>query len=55
MYGCEAWKLTKTEAKKKEAGRFPIKVHEEDFKNKVASDHFPPTNPGEHRNEQNER
>ena len=44
MYGCEACKLTKTE----EAGRFPTQVHEEDFKNKAASDHFPRTNPGEH-------
>lgn len=36
-------------------GRFPIQVHEEDFKNKVASDHLPPANSGEHRSEQNER
>jgi len=53
MYGCEARKLTKTGSK--EAGRFPIQVHEEDFKNKVASDHLPPANSGEHRSEQNER
>jgi len=52
MYGCEAWKLTK---KRSKAGWFPIQVHEEDFKNKVASDHLPPANSGEHRSDQNER
>ena len=33
----------------KEAGRFPIQVHEEDSKNKLASDHLPRTNLEEHR------
>ena len=30
-------------------GWLPIQVHEEDSKNKVASDHLPSTNPGKHR------
>ena len=41
MYGCEDLER--------------IQVHEEDFKNKVASDHLPPTNPGEHSSEKNKR
>ena len=51
MYGCEAWKLTKAEAKKLDA--FQYKMHETDTENKVATDHLTPTNPGDHKSEQN--
>ena len=53
MYGCEAWKLMKTEAKKLDAFQM-IQVHEAHTKNKVAPTHLPPTNTGNHRTEQNE-
>ena len=42
------------ENKSKEAGRFPIQMHETHTENKMATDHLAPTNPGDHRSEQNE-
>ena len=39
---------------RKEAGRFPIQMHETHTENKMATDHLEPTNPGDHRSEQNE-
>jgi len=50
---CEAWKLTKTEAKKLDGSQYKymkrmLRV------TKVASDHLPTTNSGEHRSEQEE-
>jgi len=53
MYGCEAWKLTKTEGKKLDG--FKYKCMKMIQRIKVVSDHFPLTNPGEHRSEQNEQ
>ena len=50
MYGSEAWKLTKTEAKKLDGFQYKCMK-----RNKEASDHLPPTNSGEYRSEQNER
>ena len=55
MYGCETWKLEtwRLENRSKEAGCFPIQVHEAHTKNKVAPNHLPPTNPGNHKNGKN--
>ena len=41
------------ENRSKEAGHFPIQMHETHTENKMATDHLAPTNPGDHRSEQN--
>ena len=56
MYGFEAWKLSKTEAKKWDAFQpgdpVPEQMCEARIKNKVAVNHFPPAKSRDHRSEQ---
>ena len=52
MYNCEAG-LETYESRSKEAGRFPIQMHEMHTENKMATDHLTPINPGDHSSEQN--
>ena len=51
MYGCEACKVTKTEAKKLDTFQYMCMKHILRI-NKGGPDHLPPTNPGNHRKEQ---